>query len=184
MKNIWMQFVMAAITVVLFLFMLILNEWLFSKLEFARGINWIYLPAGVRMLCTLLFAEAGAAGLLIVSWLVCFFYFFPDDWQRSFWGGIVSTLAPYGTFCIARRWMGLGTSLSQLTPSRLLWLSVVYALANALLHQGLSVLLDHGVQTEKFFVMMLGDFTGTLIVLYVFKALLMIPVKVNRYELK
>ena len=37
---------------------------------------------------------------------------------------------------------------------------------------------------DKFAVMMLGDFSGTLIVLYGFKALLMLPAKLNRYELK
>lgn len=43
------------------------NEVLFSRLEFIAGINWIYLPAGVRVLSTLLFAETGAASLLLVS---------------------------------------------------------------------------------------------------------------------
>jgi hypothetical protein len=47
--------------------MMAINEWLFTPFEFARGINWIYLPAGVRLLCTLLFAAAGAIGLLLVS---------------------------------------------------------------------------------------------------------------------
>lgn len=175
---------MATITAILFLIMLQLNMWFFSRLEFAAGVNWIYLPAGVRMLCTLLFAEAGAFGLLAVSWFVCFYYFFPDDWARSFVGGIVATLAPYGTFCIPRHWMGLGASLSQLTPSRLLALSVFYAFANALLHVGLTLFLGGGVQLEQFLLMMAGDFNGTLIVLYAFKALLMLPAKVNRYELK
>lgn len=175
---------MTVITVVLFLFMLILNEWIFSRLEFVRGANWIYLPAGVRLLCTLLFAEAGAAGLLIVSWLVCFFYFFPDDGWRSFGGGIIAALAPYGTFCVARRVMGLGASLNQLTPARLLVLSAAYALVNASLHQGWGALRGGGLELDKFFVMWFGDFSGTLIVLYTFKALLMLPVKVNRYELK
>ncbi|QXZ10336.1 hypothetical protein KUF54_03535 [Comamonas sp. Y33R10-2] len=184
MKNIWTHFAMAAITAILFLIMLQLNMWLFSWLEFTAGVNWIYLPAGVRMLCTLLFAEAGAVGLLAVSWFVCFYYFFPDNWARSFTGGIVATLAPYGTFCIARHWLGLGSSLSQLTPTRLLALSAIYAFANALLHAGLNLVLGDGVQLGQFFVMMVGDFNGTLIVLYAFKALLMLPAKVNRYELK
>ena len=184
MKNLLTQLVMMLITITLFLFMLVLNEWLFSSLEFVRGVNWIYLPAGVRLLCTLLFAEAGAAGLLIVSWLVCFLYFFPDDWICYFGGGIVAALAPYGTFCAARRYFGLGASLVQLTPQRLLWLSVVYALANALLHLAWSVLRGDGLPMDKFAVMMLGDFSGTLIVLYGFKALLMLPAKLNRYELK
>ena len=86
MKNIWTQFSVAVITALLFLAMLALNQWIFSELEFVRGVNWIYLPAGARLLCTLLFAEAGVAGLFVVSWLVRNFYFFPDDWLRAFAG--------------------------------------------------------------------------------------------------
>lgn len=63
MSNTRLQVSMVAVTMVAFLLMLIVNEWLFSRFEFARGINWIYLPAGMRLLCILLFAEAGAVGL-------------------------------------------------------------------------------------------------------------------------
>jgi hypothetical protein len=81
-------------TIVLFLAALWLNDWLFLRLEFTAGINWVYLPAGMRLICTLLFAEAGAVGLLLVSWFVSHVYFFPDDPQRAFMGGILATVAP------------------------------------------------------------------------------------------
>ncbi len=61
------QFTLVVVTILLFLAMLVVNEWLFRHLEFAPGINWVYLPAGMRLLCTLLFAEAGAIGLLLVA---------------------------------------------------------------------------------------------------------------------
>ena len=80
--------------------------------------------------------------------------------------------------------MGLGRSLSDLTPRRLLWLSVIYGLSNALLHQAWSVVRGEGFQLDQLLVMILGDFSGTLIVLYVFKALLMLPIKTDRYLLK
>ncbi|HEU4853164.1 MAG TPA: hypothetical protein VFT37_13515, partial [Telluria sp.] len=86
---------MVLATMVVFLLALAVNELLFRWLEFVPGINWIYLPAGVRLLCTLLFAEAGVAGLLLVSWLVNFFWFFPNDPVRAFAGGIVATAAPW-----------------------------------------------------------------------------------------
>ena len=50
---------MVVFTMVLFVATLALNEWLFSGLEFVKGINWIYLPAGVRLLSTLLFGASG-----------------------------------------------------------------------------------------------------------------------------
>ena len=83
---------MAVVTALLFVLMLVVNEWMFASLIFTQGANWIYLPAGVRLLCTLLFAEAGAVGLCIGAWLTGFFYFFQvmggvrfrvPSWPRS-----------------------------------------------------------------------------------------------------
>ncbi len=173
MPQIRMQFAMILATIILFVLMLILNEWLFTRLEFARGINWIYLPAGIRLLSTLLFGGAGAIGLLIVSWLVSFFYFFPDDFIRSFMGGILATLAPYLVYRFAERTYGFDASLANLTPKRLLVLIVAYAIASPLLHHIWFVL--HG-ETEHvfsgFFVMVAGDLMGALIVIYTMKLVL------------
>jgi hypothetical protein len=95
MSQLRLNLFMVAATMILFAIALAINEAFFTKLEFAAGINWIYLPAGVRLLCTLLFGEAGAIGLLLISWAVCFFYFFPNDPIRSFAGGILASAAPY-----------------------------------------------------------------------------------------
>ena len=67
MTSIRQNLIMIIATMVMFSAALLINELLFKRLEFAEGINWIYLPAGVRLLATLLFAEAGAIGLLAIS---------------------------------------------------------------------------------------------------------------------
>lgn len=159
-------------TVVLFLVTLGLNILLFTRLEFARGINWIYLPAGMRLVCTLLFAEDGALGLLLVSWLVSFCLFFPDDPARAFVGGILATVAPYGVYCGARRVWGFETSLATLTPGRLLLLAVVYSIASPLLHHLWFALQGQDNLLPGFAAMAIGDLNGTLIVLYGAKAML------------
>lgn len=164
-------------TIVLFSAMLAANELLFLPLEFAPGINWIYLPAGMRLLCPLLFGGAGAIGLLIVSWLVNFFHFFPHDVLRSFMGGILSSAAPYLVYLMARHRYGLQASLVNLTPRRLLACALACSLANPLLlHLWFLV---HGDQVDLargFAVMVAGDLAGTLIVVYLAKALVsMLP---------
>jgi hypothetical protein len=111
---------MIGATILMFLIALAINELLFTRLEFAPGINWIYLPAGVRLLSTLLFAEAGAIGLLLVSWAVCFFYFFPNDPVRSFMGGILASASPYLVYCGMRRYFGLQAALTNLTTAKLM----------------------------------------------------------------
>jgi hypothetical protein len=161
-----LKLVMATGTAVLFLATIGLNEILFSQLEFARGISWIYLPAGVRLLCVLMFAEAGAIGILVASWLICFFYFFPDDPIRSFAGGILAALAPYLTYrvLVADK---MGASLAGLGPWRLLGCALAFSLASPALHH-----LWFALQGQReglldgFLVMASGDFAGTLIVLY------------------
>jgi hypothetical protein len=159
-------------TVVLFLGMLALNDWLFTRLEFAPGINWVYLPAGMRLLCTLLFAEAGAVGLLLVSWFVSFKYFFPEDFDRAFMGGILASAAPYSVYVLARRRYGLEASLRNLTPCRLLVLSVAFSLASPLMHHLWFAWRGQPDLLRSFFVMFVGDLNGTLIVLYGLKAVL------------
>lgn len=172
MPDMQMKFAMAAGTAVLFLGAIGLNELLFARFEFAAGISWIYLPAGVRLLCTLLFAEAGALGILFASWFICFFYFFPDDSIRSFAGGILAALAPWLTYrlLIAGR---ISSSLAGLGPWRLLGCALAFSIASPALHHFWFALQG---QREgllgSFLVMASGDFVGTLIVLYTAKLLL------------
>jgi hypothetical protein len=158
---------MVAATMVFFIVALAANELLFTRAEFAAGINWIYLPAGVRLLCTLLFAEAGAVGLLLVSWLVCFLYFFPHDPVRSFAGGILSTAAPYLVYLVARRIYGLKASLTNLSSINLLQCALMFAVASPLLHHLWFAYYEHKPDLFRSFVAMVtGDLAGTLIVLY------------------
>ena len=166
-------------TIVLFLAMLWLNDWLFQRLEFARGINYVYLPAGIRLVCTLLFAEDGAWGLLIASWLVDFLWFFPDDFERAFMGGILSTAAPWLAYRAARRYYGLDASLRNLTPRRLLVLALAYSIANPLLlHLWFAVRGQHDL-LRGFAAMALGDLLGTLIVLYGLKGILALAARMT-----
>jgi hypothetical protein len=173
MPPLLMHLCMVLITVILFLAALAVNHLLFAKLEFAPGINWIYLPAGVRLLCTLLFAEAGAVGLLLVSWYVSFVFFFPDDYVRAFAGGIIATIAPYGVYRIARYRYGLQTSLANLSTGRLLACAVAFSLASPLLHHLWFAWYDGRANlTDGFVAMVVGDLFGTLLVLYFAKWLL------------
>ena len=72
--------------------------------------------------------------ILCASWISCFFYYFPTDPVRSFFGGILSLSAPWLVYSLAKRVLGLHASLSNLTARRLLLLIVLYALASPALH--------------------------------------------------
>jgi hypothetical protein len=167
MSQLKLNLSMVAATIVLFVGALLVNELLFARLEFIKGVNWIYLPAGVRLLCTLLFAEAGAVGLLIASWLVCFFYFFPNDPVRSLAGGILAAVAPYGVYLVARHLYGLKSSLANLTSMNLLQCALMFSIASPVLHHIWFALYEHKPHlADSFVAMVTGDLSGTLIVLY------------------
>jgi hypothetical protein len=160
-------------TALFFIASLWANQEIFTHSEFVRGVNWIYLPAGIRLVSTLLLGADGALGLLLASWTVDFFYFFPDDPVRSFVGGIIATAAPYAVYRLAREIYGLTASLSNLTAGRLMILTVAYAIAGPLLHniwfylQG-----DTHNLVSRFFAMFVGDLSGTVIIIYTLKVLL------------
>lgn len=160
-------FAMILATMVMFGAALLINELLFKQLEFAEGINWIYLPAGVRLLATLLFAEAGAIGLLLISWLYCFFILFPHEPVRAFAGGILASAAPYLVYLGARRWLDLQGSLANLSAWQVLVCAVAYSLASPLLHH-IWFALYEGRQhlLHSFAVMALGDLAGTVLILF------------------
>lgn len=170
MSQLKLNTLMVAATILMFAVALAINELLFTRLEFAPGINWMYLPAGVRLLCTLLFAEAGAVGLLLVSWGVCFFYFFPNDPIRSFMGGILASISPYLVYLGMRRWFGLQAALTNLTPAKLVACALAFSLASPLLHHLWFALYEtRDDLAHSFLVMAIGDFCGTITVLYVAK---------------
>ena len=164
---------MVALTMVLFIAALKLNELLFSQFDFAPGIDWIYLPAGVRLLSTLLFGEAGAVGLLFISWIVCFVDFFPNDPVRSFVGGILASAAPYLVYRGLQHFSGLKPSLQNLTPRLLLICAVMFSLASPFIHHLWFALYEHKHHlVDSFIAMATGDLGGTLVVLYFAKFML------------
>jgi hypothetical protein len=145
------------------------NELLFQRAEFLQGIGWVYLPAGTRLLCTLLFGRAGAVGLLIAGWLACYFYYFPGDPLRATSGAIAGAIGPYVIYLMAQKYLGLRDSLTNLTPGRLLICAVGCSLASPLLHHLWFAV--HG-DPGSLAVMFAGDLIGTLIVLYTAKGVL------------
>lgn len=173
MTRITLNALMIGATIAMFLAALAINELFLLRFEFGPGINWIYLPAGVRLLSTLLFAEAGAIGLLIVSWGVSFLLFFPNDPMRAFAGGILATLSPYLVYLGMRRYGGLDAGLTRLTSGRLLFAALAYSIASPLLHH-LWFAFYEGQRDllHSFLAMAAGDFFGTLAVLYTAKFLL------------
>ena len=173
MLNLRLRFCMFLAAMAIHGGMMALNEPLFRQTEFLQGIGWIYLPAGTRLLCTLLFGGAGALGLLVSSWIACMLYYFPGDVLRSTMGAFAGAAGPYLVYLAASQRHGLRASLARLTPKTLLLCAVGCALASPLLHHLWFALRGDANIVSGFLVMFIGDLAGTLIVIYTAKAMLL-----------
>ena len=148
-----------------------MNAWLFSTLEVHRGANWIFLPAGLRLLNTLLLGGEGALGLLLASFILVLSGIQPDPITAAV-VPFISAGAPYLVYRVALA-RGLPSTLEKLTPASLSVLIVLYATASSLLHsiwytmRGVSQSFLSG-----FSAMFVGDLIGTMIVIYSIKLLL------------
>jgi hypothetical protein len=160
-------------SVVFYLVLARLQDWVFPNVQFIRGVGWIYLPAGARLLCPLLLGLPGAVGVLVASWCECFFHLYPDDPLRSFAGGISSALAPYLVYLFAIRVLGMQASLANLTSRRLLLLVPLFGVASPLMHH-LWFWIHHDPVdlAQGFAVMAAGDMMGAVVVLYALKGIL------------
>jgi hypothetical protein len=164
----------ALLTMVIYTAFYVLNVNLFYSMEFSQGIAWVYMPAGVRLLCILMFAEAGGIGIFFASLLTASFYdLFPDDPIAMFGYSLISALSPYLVYRFMTQVMGLQRSLTALTPAKLIQCGVLFAIMNPLLQLIWFTLRDVSYHFwENLTVMSLGDLLGSAIVLYLMKFLL------------
>lgn len=166
--------VVLAVAISYFL-LFVLNGYLFSALGYGEGVAWIYLPSGLRLVFVLLFVEWGALGIALASVLSAYLFQFHGDALTILGAGLISGFAPW----LARRLcvdaFRLDVNLENLTVRTLLKMAAVFSLLSPVLHQ---VWYSWRGVTADFFsavaVMFVGDFVGTLIMLYVAKRILLL----------
>jgi len=160
------------ITLVTFLVLNWLNELAFLRFEQSSGINWVFLPAGIRLLSTLLFGLAGFEGLLLAGLYLNFHHFdFGSDY-RAWSGAVAGALAPYLASVFARHWFDLRPRLKGLTPQRLLFTGLLCGVMSPVFHHALAWVLRGTVDWTGLAVMIIGDTVGILIVLFAAKGVI------------
>lgn len=143
-----------------------------SSLTFGIGVNWIYLPAGLRLFLTLIFGLSGAIGIAIASFLISYYGDFPHDLTLCIGVGLISGFAPYLARVLILKNIKLEADLSNLNIYKLGICILVFAFMSAGLHQwwfsamGLS---DAGT-FNHFTVMVFGDVLGSLLLIAVVKS--------------
>ena len=155
----------AGITVFSFLSLNWINELLFSRLDVGTGANWIFLPAGVRLLSTLFFGLAGLEGMFLVGVYLNFQHFVFHSDYRSWSGAVAGSLGPYLTSLFAIHWFMLKRDLEGLNARRVLFTGLLCGFMSPFLHQAFMWVLTGSVDWTTLTAMIVGDTTGILIVL-------------------
>jgi hypothetical protein len=143
-----------------------LNAYWFEFLAVSPYVGWIFLPAALRVLAVLLFKGRGVLGLFLGA-LMTNASLWGTEWWDAFSLSAVSALAPALAIGLGFRWLKLEPTLNGLNGWQLLTLSALAALTNSVLHGLLFYALDYDTPWQSAMLSMtVGDFAGTLLVLY------------------
>jgi uncharacterized membrane protein len=167
------------LTAIVFLGLNWLNELAFLPLEQSAGINWVFLPAGIRLLATLLFGLAGFEGLLLAGLYLNFFHFEFQSEFRAWSGAFAGATAPYIAYLFAKHWFDLRAGLQGLTLRRLLFTGALCGVLSPAFHHALMWVLTGTVDWAALGTMIVGDLVGILIVLSIAKGLFVLA---ERYD--
>lgn len=143
-----------------------LNLYWFDWIEFSHGVNWIFIPSGLRLLFVLLLVRLGGIGIALSSIGVNYTFGEADAHMFNIITGVISGASP----CIARylaiQWFNLDSLLFNLTASDFFKISVLFAATNSLMHQLWFIWVN---KTQDFLAstlaMVVGDWFGTVLVL-------------------
>mgnify|MGYP000210913359 CR=1 FL=1 len=167
--------VLSLISAALFAGFFRLNDLIFSALEHSQGVNWIFLPAGFRVLLVLGMGLPGCVGIFLGNlYLDQKNLFAPDHAGMTLMTAVVSGFTPWVVMNAMKHVHMLDASLQKLTHQQLLNFTLFYAAANAIFHQmtwSLGNATAHQPWIEVW-PMFIGDVLGAMIMLYAFKGLL------------
>lgn len=147
------------------------NDWLTSYLSYGLGVNWIYLPAGLRLFLILIFGLPGALGIALSSFLISYYGDFATNITTCIGIGLISGFAPYIARLFVLRQISIAPDLSDLNLPKLLSCILIYAVLSAGLHQWWFLVrgLDETGSFNHFIVMFLGDVLGSLLLIALVK---------------
>lgn len=169
----------AAVTMAAWIVLYQLNAWWFAALDWADGVNWIFLPAAVRLLAVLLFGSAGALGLFLGG-LVTMSVIEDAPWPKAVGIAGVSALAPLLAIGLMLQRLRLPASLCGLGTRALVLLALASAASSVLLHNLYYWFSAHrGDPLSGLLPMFAGDIAGTFIVLYLARSALRLHLRLR-----
>jgi hypothetical protein len=166
--------VLSSLSAVLYAGFFHLNATVFAALEHSEGVNWLFLPAGFRVLLVLGMGLPGCVGILLGNLYIDQSHLQHGHTTLVVLTGVVSGFSPWLVLQGMKRWSGLHADLRNLDHQQLLNFTLLYSATNAVLHQVLWLIIpvhEHRLWVE-IWPMFVGDVIGALIMLYAIKGLL------------
>ena len=146
------------------------NDWLTETIKYDLGVNWIYLPAGLRLFLILIFGLSGAIGIAAASFAILYFWAFPVDLVTCIGIGLISGFAPLLAKWVVVSNTQINNDLSNLSMQKILLCIVIYALMSSGFHQYWFVLRDlESGSINHFLVMFAGDVVGSILLIALIK---------------
>jgi hypothetical protein len=146
------------------------NQAITAPLEEAKGVNWIFLPAGIRIFITLILDYSGALGLAIASLLINYIGFYQLDFTSTLGIAVICGVAPLlGRHFVIHN-LKVQPDLSNISLKQLIVIIVAYSLLSSGLHQLWFAArgLDSG-SWNHFIAMFCGDIAGSILFVAVIK---------------
>jgi len=159
-----------AISAALYMAFFYFNQSITAPLEEARGVNWIFLPAGLRIFLTLILDYSGAIGLAIASLLINYIGFYDYGFTSTLGIAVICGVAPLlGRHFVIHN-LKVQSDLSNISLKQLLVIIVAYSLLSSGLHQLWFAArgLDSG-SWNHFVAMFCGDIAGSILFVAVIK---------------
>ena len=161
------EFLLSAATFSLFY---LLNLYLTSSITPIYGAHWIFLPAGVRLLLTLVFPVAGPLGIGVSAFLIAYFLRLPGQFITALGIGIAVGYAPYISRKIVMRQFKILPDLSNISITKIFYCTLVFSSLSALFHHSWFVYRNLRTPSfDGFWIEFVGNTVGTFLVLSFFK---------------
>lgn len=156
--------------------------WLFSFTEHIPGVNWFYLPSGLRVLLVMVAGAFGATGIFLATIVIDLMHM-PDI--RGVMMLATALASGFGAWVALwlLRWKGvISAGLTDLTAVALLQFALLFSVFNALFHQTVWLLSNRGGSLFMVDVwpMFVGDLLGAIFFLYGLKLALRLKKVSNR----
>lgn len=156
-----------SVVAVLWVVLFELNRWLFQALQETPFVNWVFLPAAIRVVSVLLFEWRGALGLFLGALFTNYPQVGVNVGESLVLSGL-SALSPFLGVAVAKWALRVRDDLAGLTANQMLIIAAVCAAISAAAHN----LYFHWASPDHDWMhslvpMLGGDLTGSLIVLFV-----------------